>query len=316
MYTYDIEKYGSRYWLDPEYPVEREVFAPTPKGLHAFIRRKNPFVLFDAKTVEYCLSKGVPPLRSIGIGGTHSYHGHDSVTLYLARCRLKAREFYKIGLSTLPNPRSRNSKVYLEIARTHRIPAGESLLPYLYERYTLWKCTEHEYVTQNVFDPVIFKGFAGKTEVIHSSDSHVIYIFDQAFAQLSDYLEKHPEDLAWLEVALLKQLVKAVYDERYVKARASLNMHCSGADFCNVLGTRPSAVINRFSVGMPPADVRLLEKYVFSRLVPLIEGTWEALDIKDPVKRFERGKRNYQAWWGKRGGRTDYWKPRYYDWST
>lgn len=316
MYKYDFDKFGPRYWQDPKYPANKEVFAPSLNDITNFAKKPSPFVLFDVDTVRHCLSKGIQPLRQVGLGGTHDYEKHKTVTLYLAKCKIKTREFHKIGLTLLADPKNRNSKVYSEILRAHQIPAQNSSLPCLYEKFTLWKCTEHEYESYDIFDPATFKGFAGKTEVIHTSDSSVAKIFDQAFAQLTDYLKKHQEELAWLEKILLTGLVKAVYDERFVDAKASLMQHCSGEYFWDVGGERPSCLIQNLNVGMPSKEIILIEKYISTTLVPLIEETWKSLDIEDPIKRFARGKSNYQAWWGRRGGRTDYWSPRYYGWSS
>lgn len=186
----------------------------------------------------------------------------------------------------------------------------------MYEKFTLWKCTEHEYESYEILDPIIFKDFGGKTEVVHSSDPIVTTIFDHSFNQLSDHLKENPEELAWLEVTLLTNLVKALYDERFVNAKASLMHHCSANCFWDAGGTRQSTLVQSLNVGMPSKDTILLENYISSKLVPLIENTWRRLDIEDPIKRFAGGKSNYQAWWGRRGGRTDYWSPRYYGWTS
>ncbi|QNI94550.1 hypothetical protein SynA15127_01471 [Synechococcus sp. A15-127] len=314
---YNFDKYGNEYWLWPGYPKKAEQAFSTPSKCFAkFLKRDNPFIFFGKDIYDYCISSGAKPMCNLG--GWHDYSEKDFVNLYLARASLKGRDFYKIGLTLLKNPKHRDSKVYKEIVRCKKIPARGSHIPYIYEKYILWRCREARYEKEDKYDPDIFERFAGKLEIVHTTDAFVEDIFDHHFNEITSHLEKHTPISILLEKKFLTQLVRAIYDNEYASAELTAQKYFNGDMINEFFGEKPSSIYgewqnnNKLWVGLSPRHVKAFLRYCNQKIPPLIESAWHKLDIADPKKR--EGEREwFYNYFGKRKyrNRFDYRKDQF-----
>ena len=301
--SYDFDKYGQEYWLWSGYPKKEEQAFSTPSKCFAkFLKRDNPFILFGKDIYDYCISNGAKPLHNFGVD--HDYGAKDSVNLYLARASLKGRDFYKIGLTLLNNPKNRDSRVYKEIVRCKQIPAGGTDIPYIYEKYILWRCREAKYKTEDLYDRDIFNGFAGKTEIVLTQDPLVEEIFDYHYDEITSHLKKYTPTSVLLEIKLLTELVRAIYDNRYSSAELTAQEYFHGFTISQFFGVSPSSIFGqKLWVGLPPRHIKAFVRYCKQKMPPLIEAAWHKLDMVDPQKRAGEGFQYYN-YSGKRNAKS------------
>ena len=307
---YDFDVWNNRYWLCPEYSGEGEVFLEMPTWLSRLIKRDQIFQFLDDDTVIHSMLNKAYFVSTVFYLDFCSwdyesiYMDHESVNVYLVRAERNGQEFYKIGLTLEQDPLKRDKKVYKEVVSCVSVKGGARFLneslPELYERYLLWKCWMSDEISHISMDPVKFKGWAGRSEIVQTTDVAVKNIFDQGCDELCKGLELFgPLDI-YAELSMLCLAIKACWDDEHLYSGHAVAEAVLPIE--HVSGTSPSKVVPGLDIGLSPEDIRTVQRFMIAKLAPYVERVWDMSGTRDRKTRYELSNKLSNAHYARRGG--------------
>ena len=271
--------------------------AVLPEWLTESICRRNAFELIPEPVINFSIDNRdlfgtrlqMPPKTQI------CERKNISQYLYLVFCELNGSSFYKVGLTTHKDPIRRDPKVYKHVIFSHKVDYSWA---HIYEHYCLWRCKQIR--GKQPWNLVAFGGWAGKTEMIRSTDRSVEAIFAQAYNEIKIASTRLNHNQVLFEWYLHDSLIKSVYDERFTSSAITVySIACKIVRHFRELHGDPEDGVY---IELHPVAGNFLAKRLVQQLAPVVDQKWSQLNIRSPLERYHMGKRLYEQWcldtWG------------------